>query len=336
MRIRTRVCVVVLIAALLSSLVYAADAGTDTYTLDDLYMKIDIPDDLVTITRDLTEDDQNLQKIGLTSEEVEEYCKEKNIYLDAMSVDTSSGAAQVSYEYAVIMQKNDESQNLFNLGLYDESDIPKDEICEGFKEGIRQYDATFLDYSVLSEKQTKFINFGYSYAAGGSTLYGRLGVTVYNGMCIYVYLLSYNSPISSELTQEQNDIINSIYFTQTLDAPSGTYAAQALAKEKFESIGLPILLGAASVVVLVVVIVVSKKKKKKQQAPIAAAPQPVPADPEACITAVPAQETPPEPTENGRKTAHYCSKCGALLADEAAFCQSCGEPVRTFSSEEIK
>jgi hypothetical protein len=110
-----------------------------------------------------------------------------------------------------------------------------------------------------------------------------------------------------------------------------------VAKEKFESVELPILLGAAGVCALVVVsVIVLLKKKKKQQQAAAAAPQPVPVDPEVRITDDLAQKTLPESTEDGQRKGHYCSKCGAFLADEAVFCQGCGELVRTALSEEIK
>ena len=95
MKIGARVCIVVLIAALLSSLAaYAADVGTDTYTLDDLYMKIDIPDDLLVFMQDMTANDQNMDLNQGAVEKIKEYCKENNIYLDAMSLDSSSGTTK--------------------------------------------------------------------------------------------------------------------------------------------------------------------------------------------------------------------------------------------------
>ena len=125
------------------------------------------------------------------------------------------------------MIRNEDSRNYFDFGLYDESEFPKDETCNDFLAGFQKPNATILDYSVSSGKQTKFIKFNYSYTdENGSTAYGRICATVYNGMSIGVNLLSYNGPVSSAQIQEQDDIANSIYFTQTLDVPSGTYAAR--------------------------------------------------------------------------------------------------------------
>ena len=72
---------------------YAADK---TYNLVELGMSIDIPSDHIVFTRNMNEDDPNLDAYGLTKDGFLSLMTERSIYLNAWDVD-------VNYEIIVTM-----------------------------------------------------------------------------------------------------------------------------------------------------------------------------------------------------------------------------------------
>lgn len=61
-----------------------AYAATESYTIDELYMKVEIPSDLVVFLQDISENDPNITLYGFDKLELEKLYKESHICIDGV------------------------------------------------------------------------------------------------------------------------------------------------------------------------------------------------------------------------------------------------------------
>lgn len=92
---------------------FASATDTKTYTLDELYIEVSIPTELAVFTRNIPADDPNLAVFGADKQSMEEYYHSNNIYLDAISMDTSS-------ELIITMTADGSSQEAFHFNLIED------------------------------------------------------------------------------------------------------------------------------------------------------------------------------------------------------------------------
>ena len=64
-------------------------ASGNTFRLADLKLSVDIPSDLVTFTRDIKQNDPNLDLFGLSKAQMDSMMKDGNIYLNAIDPDVA-------------------------------------------------------------------------------------------------------------------------------------------------------------------------------------------------------------------------------------------------------
>lgn len=198
-------CLMVIMAS------FALATNTQTYTLDELYMQVSIPDERAVFTRNIDEADPNLAIFDSDKQSMEEYYRTNNIYLDAISMDGAN-------ELVIIMTKNEYSQEGFSFNLYDDAELMKMEA--GTKDGYSNMGYDVTSFSMYKNATAKYIVINTTAkTAEGASMYRRQFYTVYNGQAIHITLNSYASELTLELEAELQSVVDSVVFTQTLPTP---------------------------------------------------------------------------------------------------------------------
>ena len=80
------------LAALLALTALAGPAlgESKTYELPELYLSLDIPEEMMVFTREMAEDDIGLLVLEMTPEQLRQDFESKNVYMNAMSLDPVS------------------------------------------------------------------------------------------------------------------------------------------------------------------------------------------------------------------------------------------------------
>lgn len=174
-------------------------AADRTYKLEELGMSIDLPDDHVVFTRDISSDDPNLSVYGLTKDSLSSLMYEENIYLNAW--DESAG-------YEIIVAMTESSYENFNLL----SDTTLNRLTSFFEEEYKREGVAFIKSEIYRNSQTKFIKLYISQPDDGETAYGLRYYTVYNGKDIIITIQSYSGEIDSRKESLLKGIVDSAHF----------------------------------------------------------------------------------------------------------------------------
>ena len=109
-------------------------AANSTYYLDELGMSIQLPDDLVVVTRDTAKDEVNLSLYGLNWEDLNFLMLQQNLYIDSWDKD-------MSFEVLVSMEDSplEDFNQLDNISLA--------EFVPALKEEYKSLGITLISYS---------------------------------------------------------------------------------------------------------------------------------------------------------------------------------------------
>lgn len=244
---RSFVLFFILIPVLLTPSAYAqAPYPTNTYTLEDLYMTVEVPQSLIAVTRDIKFDESTLQFLeafGWDETSLKNYLYENNIYLETFpSNDKLNDSIQIICE-------NADGTGIFSWNTVNKADDTYDLIDETnsrkFKEVIDYYlndnmSAVKLEflkknigeniesYSTLNLNGSnyrngkfilRYINVEEEYSIDGTIYYKRRYITIHNGKIITLSLTSAGEPPTNEICKIQDEMMYSIVFTKTLTAP---------------------------------------------------------------------------------------------------------------------
>ena len=179
----------------------------NNYTFEKLYMSLDIPNDLITVTRETKRTDEVFLKLKKTYEETIKDMKEANCYLMAYPED-------FSFELTVEMHTDNESKEIYDFNLLTEDQLRavKDSLS---KSGL------YHSVSHPAHTQAIFFNLGIEYDdESGKKYYGAQSYTIINGMQITITLTTFNG---EDLTPEQysmaTQILKSVKFSKVSDKP---------------------------------------------------------------------------------------------------------------------
>ncbi|MDR0314377.1 MAG: hypothetical protein LBH71_00300 [Oscillospiraceae bacterium] len=197
------------------SVLYAAPQG-NTYTIDDMYMKINIPEKFFVFTPGVPHDNPGLDEFELNADDLNAFMKESGIYIYALSLEC---------ELNVIMHSDNSTEKIFSFSEYsdDKLKIIADEIIKSTSGGDSPL--TYYGYSLYSHKQTRFIVFDLKQ----EDIYTRQFYTVHNGQSISIDLRSYSSNLSDDQKDMQRGIVESIEFIKTLTPNSNNTLIIAIA-----------------------------------------------------------------------------------------------------------
>jgi hypothetical protein len=195
------------------SAVPAALAAGLTYELPELNMTIDAPEGWIVFSRDIDEDDPNLELTGSDSKTLEDHYKENNIYLNIIK--TSPLA-----EIVITMGEDDNSRKIYDFNRIPDADMQAQaESLMQEMQRLMEGQAAYYDCSVYKHEQAAFFIFHLTQQINGSTVYGKQYTTIINGKTINITLHSYEGEISDSLAGTLQDTIDSVTFTEVTSKP---------------------------------------------------------------------------------------------------------------------
>jgi len=298
-------------------------------------MQIAFPSDFIVYSEEKSSPESRFEEYGLTFESVRNYSRENNILLDA-------GEPSASYEITILMFKNSSTEKLFDLNLYSE-----EYITDMKNEMLEPNDLiSYTDAKVKQGEQVKyFLAFGMATREDAKIPIIQY-VTVYNGRQIVITLDSYQDPIPADVSEEFERIIDSVWFTKTLEAPADTYAEELATADAGTGVWGKAAAAAVAGGLYGLISYFWKKNKKKSNANIENKNTSVQGG--ADFTVAKTMDTyielcgvadHPDPgfewTEEEKTDVHakgeepelspaYCRICGTRLYPDSVFCHVCG------------
>lgn len=174
-------------------------ASGNTFRLADLKLSVDIPSDLVTFTRDIKQNDPNLDLFGLSKAQMDSMMKDGNIYLNAIDPDVA---------FEVVVTKIESPLNDFFYLSNTELDVLASSITDGYKgTGL-----TVIKHEIYEHPQAKFIKIYIKQPNGNSTAYGLQYYTVYGGQAINFTIHSYAGSLTNKNEATIKQIVDSVVF----------------------------------------------------------------------------------------------------------------------------
>lgn len=196
---------------MLSSLAVTAFAESTSYEIDELFMSISIPNEMLAITRDSEKTDSYFSKFGLDYKETMNMFKDGNIYLQAMKDDGS-------LTLTVTMDEDQNSRNINNYNRLDDSDL---------KDIMNKYlnDEAYKSGTIVESNGVKYIYLTVSTKSGKKIIQAQQYCTVTNGMSIVITL---DAPAGHKLTSDDRDLLSNVI--------KNTYIADNNFFEKYKEI----------------------------------------------------------------------------------------------------
>lgn len=192
-----------------------AQAADKTYDLPELNMTIDAPEGWMVFTKDMDENEPDLEFLGEKKADILANINEESHYLTMIRSDPFT-------MIRVMMSDSKRPDNYNYNNLTDEAILQKASNMQEFAETDTETDIP--DYSVYRHKQTKFAVIDWLYSEDGDTKYAKMYSTVINGQNIYIFLMSY-SEISGSLDRVLKETVDSITFTKIAPKPAAPEAA---------------------------------------------------------------------------------------------------------------
>lgn len=195
---------IVLVLCLLALGTSAYAAGT-VYDLPELAMHIQVPDGWVTFTRDLDNSNTDLQQFGYDKDTLASIYLENNIYLNTISKDPFA-------EIIVTMDTSEEIEKAYDLNIRNDK-----ELASMQRELIDKHTnsgASVSKYMMFEHTQALFVAIEYAQPVAGNTVYSKDFSTIINGQAINISLHSYDTPMTDDLSQALQQMVNSITFSE--------------------------------------------------------------------------------------------------------------------------
>lgn len=192
-------------------------ASGNTFRLADLNLSVDIPSDLVTFTRDIKQNDPNLDLFGLSKAQMDSMMKDGNIYLNAIDPDVA---------FEVVVTKIESPLNDFFYLSNTELGV----LASSFTDGYKGTGLTVIKHEIYEHPQAKFIKIYIKQPNGNSTAYGLQYYTVYDGKAINFTIHSYTGSLTSKNEATIKQIVDSVVFDISpvkdtgKDTPQFTYS----------------------------------------------------------------------------------------------------------------
>lgn len=194
-----------LLTALLCGSAQAAGAGK--YELEELAMELTVPEGLYVLERDNLDQDEDMEKLGLSPEQMAQSMEAQNIYLEILP-------ETLDWELSVVMVADENSQDLHDFNLYDDSSMER--LLDGMEAEYAKTGLEVENWSVYQGEQARFFVIDTRQSQGQVEIVRRQYYTVYNAQFINLTLTSYTGEYTQEMEQIQKDVADSVYFTQTV------------------------------------------------------------------------------------------------------------------------
>ncbi|MDL2224793.1 hypothetical protein LJC20_01075 [Eubacteriales bacterium OttesenSCG-928-M02] len=217
-----------------------AQEEMETYAIEEIYMEIGLPSDMVVITPEAAYQTEALVEEGLDVAAVQEYLAWGGIDLNAISPDFET-------EVMIYHDADEGMQDIWNLGRLTDDEIIGMARTVNERAENRDLDMGYLMDSVYVYRRDS-IAFLVIDAAGlvdGAYIQIRQCATIYNGCFISLVLRGNRMPLTTEQQKLFQDIVDSIHFTATLPKHlSGGKSDRAIGNalwEAFRNMGIGLL-----------------------------------------------------------------------------------------------
>ena len=238
--------ILVLLCLIISmSTVMASDAST--FELPDLNLKIDVPADWITFTRDIKESDPNLELLGVTADLMKSDFEDKSIYLDSICLDPTN-------EIVVTMVSDQGSKDAYDLTRVSDQDFQS--TANSVKNEMQKLAGDSINYndsSTYTHEQAKFVVFRFT-TQGDMETYSQQYTTIINGQTINITMHSFTGELTADQEELLKNTVDSVVFSKITAKPFDVSQA--------------IISGvSAAVIAGVVVLVLNFSKKRKYKTP---------------------------------------------------------------------
>lgn len=190
----------------------SALAAPATIELNDLNLKLTIPDGWYGVTRQTPVTDPIFSKIGYDGSAFLNYMNQNDIYLDAVKLSPLS-------EIVVTKVESDDLKSVYDLNTL--SDAKRTDLAKQLMNSKQAKDAglTYTNYSLYSHKQAKFIVMDVQQTIGGVPTYGRQYCTVVNGFMVNITMHSYGTVMTTSEQTLLHSVVESVTFTKITKKP---------------------------------------------------------------------------------------------------------------------
>lgn len=207
-----------------------------SYEINDIGLKIDIPNDYMIIMRDTPADDPVFSQVGLSHDSIIGELERSGVYLQGYSSDKTK-------IIAVTMAIDESSKEIVSYEQLDSSQLSA--IQQSFLTLDMYKDSLILDNGI-----TKIIYLEFESESSGVKVYGVQGNVVENGMNYNIVLQKTGNALTTAEKDEFKSIINSI---EIREPDTGTFTGNMI---------LTLLVIFLLVLVLILFVVILKSKKK--------------------------------------------------------------------------
>ena len=325
-----------LIVVLLFGLTMSAYADNYAeYYIEEGEMSIEVPADLIILTRKTTADDPVVTQYGIDLSAIQSFFVENSIYLDAFD-------GNVTSEIIVTIAPSESE-----LDFSKASDMVLKKLAESVQSDYEDEGIHVENYSVYKQRETKFVvQEGYVDPVDEQH-YMKQYITSVNGKSIAVAMNSYTGPLSDAQKETIKHVVDSIHFDFISAGGSGepTNAGSATSAQSSSDSNLMtiffILLGVAALVLLAYLFLRKSSQKNRSYVSSDIYNQPFDStvnsgDYQQSVPSagsLPTTESLPaeEMAENGATEADvepvgyiFCPQCNERLKSDAVFCPFCG------------
>ena len=194
-----RLFMITLTALLLSTMLFnlSVFAASNTYDLDELDLKVTIPDGYSVITEDTPATDPIFSKLGTTKSALISQFESSNIYLNAISDNYNE-------EVVVTMMEN----SISNFSLL--SDSALETLASALVSQYTDYGINVSKFEIYQHSQAKFVRLYFTDT--GKTVNGLQYYTIYDGKAMNFTMRSYEGSLSSRQETAIKTIVDSIQF----------------------------------------------------------------------------------------------------------------------------
>lgn len=194
-----RIFAVVLVVSVLLSGTFNCSvcAASNTYSLDELGIKVTVPVGYSVITRDTPAGDSIFSELGTTKAAVIVQFETSNIYLNAISNTCNE-------EIVVTNMKN----SINNFSSF--SDTLLNTLAATLVEEYKSYGINISKYEIYQHTQAKFIKVYFTDTA--NTVHGLQYYTIYNGNAMNFTIRSYEGSLSARQEATIKTIVDSVKY----------------------------------------------------------------------------------------------------------------------------
>lgn len=185
----------------------AAYAQNPKYSIDELGISLTLPENLIVFTRNIKDDDPNLNLCDLTKDEILNAMTKQNIFLSAWNKNDN---------YEIVVSANDgmlkDFSQLSNTVLSAFATIPE--------KGYGDIGVVCSQINLYQNSKTKFIKIYLHQTKNDTdTIFGLQYNTTYRGKAVNIIMYSYSSAVDEQKETILKKIIDDIDFQQPPKAP---------------------------------------------------------------------------------------------------------------------